>query len=63
MTTCCKLDSYKLGQEVYEDRYRDTDGIQKPPTLLQDVPVPVVVGINNEMTEWSEHDKSILDSW
>ena len=62
MTICCKLDSYKLGQVSHEDRYRDTKEIQKLPTLLQDVPVPVVGGINNKMTEWPEHDESIRDS-
>ena len=63
VTTYCKLDSYKLWQVLYEDRYRETDGIQKLPTLLQEVLVLVVGGINNEITEWSEYDESILDSW
>ena len=59
-TTCCELDSYKLEPVGYEDSYRDADGIQKLPTLLEEIPIVVVGGIKNKMGVWSEHDQLIM---
>ena len=51
------MNNYELGQVDEEDRYRDDEEIQNTLTLLQ------VKGMNNGVTEWSENDKSIPDSW
>ena len=46
------------GQYIYEE-----DWLEKPPTLVQEIPVAGNGGIMMEKIQWSEHDPSIMESW
>ena len=45
-------------QDIYEE-----DWLEKPPTLVQEIPVAGNGGITMEKIQWSEHDPSIMECW
>ena len=61
-TTHWQTNSYKLGHVGEQDIY-DKDWLQKPPTLVQEIPVEVDGGIMMQKIQLSEHDKSIIECW
>ena len=53
-TTYWTTNSYSLQQVGKDDIYKDTDWLQKLPTLLEEIPVVGLEGgITMEKTEWS----------
>ena len=61
-TTHWQTNSYQLGQVGEQDNYAE-DWLEKPPTLVQEIPVVVDGGITMEKFQRSEHDPSIMESW
>ena len=61
-TTHWQTNSYKLGQVSEQDIYEE-DWLEKPPTLVQEIPVAGNGVIMMENIQWSEHDPSIMESW
>ena len=59
-TTHWQTNSYKLGHVGEQDIY-DKDWLQKPRTLVQEIPVEVDGGIMMQKIQLSEHDKSIIE--
>ena len=51
-----------MGQVGEQDLYKE-DCFEKPPALVQEIPVAVDWGIMMEKIKWSEHDPSIMESW
>ena len=61
-TTHWQTNSYELRQVGKQDIYEE-DWLEKPPTLVQEIPVVGNGGITIENIQWSEHDPSIMESW
>ena len=54
--------THQLGQVGEQNIYKE-DWHEKPPTLVQEIPVAVDGGIMIKKIQWSEHDQSIIESW
>ena len=61
-TTHWQTNSYQLGQVGEQDLYEE-DWLERPPTLVQEIPVVGNGGITMEKIQWSEHDPSIMECW
>ena len=61
-TTHWQTNSYQLGHVGEQDIY-DKDWLQKPRTLVQEIPVEVDGRIMMQKIQWSEHDESIIECW